>query len=273
MRKLAVIPLAIAMLFAMTTAAFAKPTYHVSAKANHHSISYGSTITISGKVTHGKVLGKKVTLYWTRASEDDSWHKIGTDKLSKSGKYAKSYKPKFGGDIQFLVKMSATKARHGATRATGVVKVYQWQSARQAAVFGYTDDPEVNWRIEPGANGATVTRKTVEIYGTSYKSIVINDGASTSLDTYGCKAFRAHVGVSDTSDLDAVGHYAISQEDGPNLSSAPNLARGHSAVYETFALDPNKSTDITAQFNADAAGGTVNEWALGTANVKCNFPK
>jgi len=58
--------------------ATAASAYHVTLSSSRVSLDYGQSLLLHGRVTGGPVRGRAVVLFFTRASQPDTWHRIGT---------------------------------------------------------------------------------------------------------------------------------------------------------------------------------------------------
>ena len=239
----------------------AASAYQVSAKVDRASIDYGGSLRISGRVTKGPVKHRSVTVYWTRAAQRDSWHKIGRVALSSKGAFAKRYKPRSGGDIRFRVVKSKV-GRHAAGRAvTSTSAVYQWQS-----LWKHWDNGA---GVTPGANGATASRGSATVKGTTYAGALrVNDTSAASFSTQGCTALRGRVGLTDPSPA-AQGALTFG---GTSEIAYLLVMHGHSPVSVGVDLDPSSPLQISADIPGGQTGGTADTMALVAPQVRCNAP-
>src|SRR4051812_43685461 len=58
----------------------------------------------------------------------DTWHRLGTARLSSHGYFHRSYRPAFGGDIAFRAVKAAVGSHHRAWAVSEATEVFEWQS-------------------------------------------------------------------------------------------------------------------------------------------------
>lgn len=144
--------LATALVAAPLTGAQAASTrYKVSATVSDDKLDLTSgdgsnrSTRIKGKVTGGKVKGKKVYIYYRNVSTKSAKRKLlGSARLSSSGRFSKKWKPKDGGRYEIDVVKKAGSGKKAGSDPTRVY-VFQFVSLRymydSAASSGaaYTD--------------------------------------------------------------------------------------------------------------------------------------
>jgi len=260
-----VVPALAALLPAALIGAAAAPAsaashYRVTIHANHKSIDLGQRVQLHGRVTGGPVKHRSVTLFWTRYSEDDTWHRIGTARLNAHGYYSRAFKPRVGGDVAFLVRKSASAGHGRAAATTSYTKVFQWGTVAAYWNNGLDD--------EPGSNGATTSFGTTSADGATYPhALLLNDGATAGFASYQCKGVRGTVRIPTSSDANA-GGIDLAQDDTTSLVSY--FAQKGAPKHFTYALDPNAPLAITG--SAGGSGGIANQVAVTGLQVLCDAP-
>lgn len=261
MKKLALLLTALlaptaAVVIATGPPASAATHYHVVVHRSPGSIDVGGRVRIHGRVTHGPVRGRSVTLFWTRYSEDDSLHRIGRARLTRTGHFSRWFHPHHG-EIVFIARMAA-HAGHGKGSATsGHTHVYSWTDPEQRWYGGYYD--------EPGANGATDGfETTIADQQTYHHALVLNDGATAGFQSGDCIAARGTVRIPDASAADSGGVDVGSSHTDVNSFFATRTDP------TSFKVDTAGALRITG--SAGGEGGTANSVAVTGLRLLCEAP-
>lgn len=254
MRTLIRVAVAIALTATAVTTAMAPATaaspYKVTVTIAQSAITLGQSASLSGRVTGGAVKGKTVALYTRSASLDEPWQKIGTAKLSSTGRYKKSYRPTDGGPRLFRVIKSAGSGHGKGVAYSGSLDVFQWkslQSYKDVATFG---DTSINGSLHRGA-------------------LLVTEGspASFTTSTGECTRFSGTIGV-DVSSAAEYGSVTLSDAFLTFFATytVGRLTDGRSV---TISLDTTKDLSFLADF---PGSDTTSEIAIVGARVYCNSP-
>jgi hypothetical protein len=210
MRRTLISLAAAALVVAPLSAAEAGPSrYRVTTVSTDKTLDLTSddgtnrTTVIKGRVTGGKVAGKKVYIYASNTSaRNQAFRYIGSDRLSSSGRFATKWKPKDGGSyVVNVVKPRGAGRAEGSDRTR--VNVFKFVSL---TAF-YDRDP---------AKSAVVRRvdKAGSIRGQNWsKAYEIAPGASAVFATQGYRCLRINfkIGVADRAPAGTKGSFRVTQ--------------------------------------------------------------
>lgn len=259
MRTAILILLAATLIVPASSAEAAPSRYTVSATSTDNKLDLTShdgsnrSTRIKGRVIGGKVAGKKVHFYARNTSAvSRSYRYIGSDRLSSSGRFAKTWKPKDGGS--YLVKVVK---RRGNGRAAGadLTRVYVYQFVSLAWFDANAGNPGVRRVDKAGRVGGQNWSTAYEIHG----------GTTATFSTQGFHCFRINfkIGISDATG--GSGSYRIRQ-------GGTTIRRGTLSHGDRFA-EPTKT-----QSKRMAAGRPVSvdvsaaTFILGNPKAACTFP-
>lgn len=248
---------------ALTTPALsaeaAPARYRVSASSSDNKLDLTShdgsnrSTRIKGRVTGGKLAGKKVFFYASNTSAADRRYRyIGSDRLSSSGRFSKTWKPKDGGS--YLVKVVK---RRGGGRSQGVdlTRVYVYQFVNLARLDANAGNPRIRRVDKAGRVGG-------QNWSTAY---AIDSGATATFSTQGFECFRINfkIGISDATG--GSGSYRVRQ--GAITIKRGTLSRGDRFAEPTKAQ--TKRMSAGRPVSVDVAGAT---FILGNPKAACTFP-
>lgn len=242
----------------LTAAEAASSRYKVSARVSDNKLDLTShdgsnrSTRIKGRVSHGKVKGKKIYFYASNTTaKNQKYRYIGSDKLSSSGRFDKRWKPKDGGN--YLIK--AVK-RRGSGRAEGFdrVRVYVYQFTNLAKFDANGANGGVRRVDKAGQTGG-------QNWSTAYE---IDGGTTATFSTQGFDCFRVNfkIGVSDASG--GSGSYRVRQ--GSTTIKRGSLSRGRfvePTKTETKRMRAGRPVSI------DISGAT---FILGNPKAACTYP-
>jgi hypothetical protein len=252
-----------ALVLTPLTAADAASRYKVSAGVSDRSLDLTShdgsnrSTVIKGTVRGGKVKGKKVYIYASNTSaRQQGFRYIGSDRLSSSGRFAKTWKPKDGGSYVIKVVKRKGSGRSQGTDSTRV-NVFQFVSLTEF----YDNDP---------AKASSVRRvdKAGSIGGQNWsRAYEIDSGSSAVFTTQGYRCFRINfkIGVSDAARPGSSGSYAVTQ--GGRTIASGSHAQGQRFVEPTSTEAKRMRADQPVVVTVSGA-----PFVLGLPKAACTYP-
>ncbi|TGN30894.1 hypothetical protein [Aeromicrobium chenweiae] len=268
MRKTLGILIVLALVVTPLSGAHAASTrYKISATVTDDKLDLTSgdgsnrSTRIKGKVTGGKVKGKRVRIYYRNVSTKAAPRKLlGTARLSSSGRFSKKWKPKDGGRYEIDVVKPAGSGKKAGTDPT---RVYVYQFVSPTYMFD-----------RAASSGSAYTNREKLGNGSYYRDgYAITGGGRAVFDTRGFHCMRVNFKTGPSSRSTA-GRGTIRVTQRRTLVTR-DLAKGQ--VYEaspTVQKKMNARDKITFSVarRADLSDQAALRFVVGRPVAACTYP-
>lgn len=166
--------------------------------SSNHQGTIGGSVKVSGRVTGGKVKGKKVRITAINTDHGRRTRDMGWVKLGSKGTYAKRFYPPRGGRWHFRVVMPRSGSVRAGERRT-FVDAFHWAMFQEFLPGGTYDEAGSAGLVK----GPELTREeqlTGSRFG-RFGGFVVRGGGTATFDLsgYRCKKFQFTAGVADQS--------------------------------------------------------------------------